>query len=78
MIESIKVAYEITYFKPSGKYYSNGVLLLYQPLDMDKAKDHIKHFKKHGPLPGLTGGWDGPIVINHKEGYPVLVLSEEC
>lgn len=75
--------FRIEYYKPSGKFYASGdAELETQWLDgdpdgmpyMQDAIDAIASRRESGPLPGLTGGWHGPIRIDHDRGFPRLLL----
>lgn len=79
--------FEIWYFKPSGKYYSEGELegeLLEgvnpRIANMYHAKDTIKSLMElDKPLLGLHSSlWkDGSIVINHPDGFPIMITQRE-
>jgi len=75
---------KLLYFKPSGKFYSEGTHqgnfdscsdgnVLY----MQSVVDWVKSLRNKGPLPGLSGGWDGPILVDCDAGYPCLILPEK-
>lgn len=81
-------AITITYFKPSGKMYSteevtweigacedsgSPTLTPY----MQDAVDRIKAARAAKTLPGLAGGWEGPILVDCEEGFPVLIPPED-
>lgn len=76
----------LTYFKPSGKWYTEATLTLrtancgtatHPCCYMNGVADLIRDSRDGGFLPGLTSGrWDGPILINCDQGYPVLVLPD--
>ncbi len=40
---------------------------------MPEIVDQIEERRTNGPLPGLIGGWDGPIVITCSDGFPCLI-----
>lgn len=68
---------KLTYFKPSGKYYSQGE---YQS-DEDHAFnvfDEVKTMQREGKLPGLVEGGGKHFFIHldpveHPLGYPALI-----
>lgn len=76
---------KITYFKPSGKYYTDTTV------DRDvrvigtngcNMNDVVAWLRGHqrdggGGLPGLRNGtWHGPIMVDCSEGYPCLILPQ--
>ncbi len=75
------------YFKPSGKFYSEGdAEMLAQDCGNDYEEVHypicymqdiVDEVKKMMELPGLSGKWDGPIHISCEQGYPVLIPQGE-
>lgn len=67
----------LIYFKPSGKYYSTS--------EYDSSVEHmfqvfqeVDTMKKSGePMPGLTGTWSGPVLVEkaeHLHSHPALIL----
>ncbi len=83
--QQVKVLLKITYFKRTGKYYTDatddftvdecegGTPAMYQ------LSDNIKAIRDSGdiPLPGLCGGWDGFILIDCDNGYPCLIVPKD-
>ena len=71
--------FEVQYFKPSGKFYATGRLSLEVAVVgsagpfMQEAVDHLSALRHRGPMPGLTGGWDGHILVDAEDGYPCLI-----
>lgn len=59
----------LTYFKPSGKYYSEG----------DYTSEHLHEWMiydevlKMEKYPGLVGGWEGFILVQPEDGAPAIV-----
>lgn len=49
---------ELTYFKPSGKYYSGGKLRV-ENLSFYQFVDHVVWLRKNGTLPGLMESTTG-------------------
>lgn len=89
MTESKKEWFTITikYFKPSGKYYSEGSFNLevtdcgppgHPTCYMNEVADHVRGLRDRGErMPGLSGSWSaGHILIDCEEGYPVLILGK--
>lgn len=82
-----KFTFRIVYFKPSGKFYiEKKVRWTVRDCGTPKrptaymyeATDRIQELRDSGGLPGLCGeGWDGPILVECKEGFPVLVMPVE-
>lgn len=77
---------EIEYFKPSGKFYSEAktFILAGDCADgtgpsicyMHDVTDEILRMRAKKRLPGLSGGWDGPIHVSCRDGFPCLVMPE--
>jgi hypothetical protein len=78
---------KITYFKPSGKYYTDATEKReFRSLEggscyMNDVADWIRGLRRQDragtPLPGLSSsGWDGFILIDSEDGFPVLILPE--
>lgn len=68
---------KLTYFKPSGKWYTDGVFT--SKLEyMYEIFDHVRDLRNTSKLPGLgSGSWDGYILVtsdDHPCAYPGLVL----
>lgn len=76
--------FRIVYFKETGKMYSEekytfncrslngGSPLMYELID------HIRDIRDAGaPLPGLTGSWKGPILVDHPNGFPHLIMPKK-
>lgn len=78
--------FKIEYYKPSGKLYvSDKFSLEVDWIDdgspsgipyMHDATDWVRSRRAGGlQMPGLSGCWtDGPIRVNHPDGFPVLIL----
>lgn len=69
---------ELTYFKPSGKYYSHGT---YQSSkdDINHYWDEIQEFQRLGSLPGLMPGGGQEFIIlvgapGHEHDHPKLIM----
>lgn len=84
-----RFAIEITYFKPSGKFYTRerfervfrNVGSVDQPsCHMEHVASYIRGLRDNGgqsALPGLSGdGWDGPIMVDCEQGFPVLIFPK--
>lgn len=71
-----KIEVKLTYFKETGKYYSEESYMEdYIPLF--EIWDRIRNMEK---LPGLTGKWDGPILVNvpdHIHSHPRIIWQGE-
>ncbi len=77
--------FTVWYFKPSGKFYASADF----PLEvaaigpdeshpyMHDAQDFLTDLRLNGkaaePMPGLTGKWFGPMLVNHPDGFPCLI-----
>lgn len=96
-------AFKVTYFRPSGKFYTEEECWLFpcvdagskqtvHPVDggepclsspsayMHDAVDEIERLRDTPgcKLPGLSGNrWNGPILIECQDGFPVLVMPKE-
>ena len=71
----------IVYFKPSGTFYTESTFTVEDvgisiTCDMTAVARSIRQCRKLKDLPGLAGGWEGPILIDCDDGYPVLILGE--
>ncbi len=82
-------SFTIWYFKPSGKFYSEGTMELatdncgsdqHPTAYMQDAVDHICGLRdgKGNHMPGLSGRWHGPILVNCEDGYPCLIPGREA
>lgn len=81
-------SFEVWYFKESGKFYTESnweteVDALGPEGNapyMQEAVARLRGLRDsggQGAMPGLsqwTEGWAGPILLNHPEGYPCLIL----
>jgi hypothetical protein len=71
-----KVKVILTYFRESGKYYSEGIYMEdYLPLY--KIWEKIENMKKH---PGLSMKWRGFISVDvpdHINNHPHLIIMKE-
>jgi hypothetical protein len=69
----------LTYFKPSGKYYTTGEYETNLPY-MYEVFEEVRRMKRENKLPGLNGGsWSGPIYViapDHPNNYPGLIPVE--
>ena len=82
-----KFQFRITYFKSTGKFYAtrNVEYVVAANEDggpyMPDIKVKIVGLRDQGgqsALPGLSGeGWDGYILVDCDEGYPMLILPRE-
>lgn len=77
--------FKLIYFKESGKYYSEATVEwecrtfdggVYMPDVCSKVRQFRKRDQGNVPLPGLCGGWDGPILIDTEFGVPCLIMPE--
>lgn len=78
------ITVNLTYFKPSGKFYAEGTFNLDVkwvnpglPYMYD-VFDAVRNRAKEGTLPGLNPGtWEGPIHVACANGlgYPGIVFS---
>jgi hypothetical protein len=75
--------FQVTYFKESGKYYTESffeckvVIGNLETPYMQEAVDWFIEERKINRAPGLSsGGKEYFALINHKNGYPVLVKPE--
>jgi hypothetical protein len=81
--------YTVEYFKRSGKLYTSDEFeletaytdvgtpegVIHQPYTPE-AVDYIRQCRDGKKLPGLVGGWDGPILVRHEQGVPHLILPK--
>jgi hypothetical protein len=80
-VKPVSWTIKLTYFKPSGKYYTHGEYRT-NKANMFEIADEVEHMNTHGALPGLTSGCEGYFHIHidagdHPNAYPVLVPSRE-
>lgn len=68
---------KLTYFRRSGKYYSDGEYVT-QNTDMFAVFEEVRRMYEGGVLPGLVAGHSYFIVYidanMHPRGYPGLIL----
>lgn len=63
----------ITYFKPSGKYYTDDFVTL-EESDNYHLYDFVQNLNNSRSLPGLQSGtWEGYILIEDKNEVPHLI-----
>ena len=69
---------KLTYFRPSGKYYTEGIYETFLQYDYDIYQE-VSNFVSLHLVPHLqSGSWDGPILIEPAGGVPALCnLSNE-
>lgn len=78
--------FEIEYYKPSGKFYTNATVVWTVRTAaggncpyMADALAKLRALRDTGgpdSLPGLSGeGWDGPIRLTCQDGFPVMLLD---
>jgi hypothetical protein len=79
---------KLTYFKTSGKYYTSATfsrkfrtcLNDTETPYMNDVASHVRGLRDSGgqdAMPGLSGeGWEGYILIECDEGFPVLILPK--
>lgn len=77
---------KLTYFKPSGKYYTDAKFQReFRALEDGSVNMHdvIAHVRGNrdnggqGAMPGLSefrDGWDGAILVDCDDGYPHLLM----
>lgn len=69
----------VTYFKPSGKYYSTGEYIT-QKSHMYEVFDEFRAMLQRGERPGLVDGHSGFTAIlncdEHPMGYPAMFTGE--
>jgi hypothetical protein len=64
----------LTYFRPYGKYYSEGEYETNEPL-LYKIWEEVKNMEKH---PGLSLYWNGIISVDvpdHPNTHPCLIVG---
>lgn len=68
---------ELTYFHPSGKYYSSGEYATKKG-HMFEIFDEVRRMRDSGSLPGLVAGYNPFIVLvkvpKHPHEYPRLII----
>jgi hypothetical protein len=73
----MKFTIKLTYFKPSGKYYSGGEYET-ECKQMWDIADEIRAMSQH---PGLAGQWTwGPIYVDsgeHPSAVPMLLMPKK-
>lgn len=71
---TIEYRVKLTYFKASGKYYSQGEYVT-QRQHLFEVWEEVREMQAH---PGLIGRWgDGPIAVDvpgHPQEHPHLVM----
>lgn len=80
--------FRLVYFKDTGKLYTEANVdwavrysrhddslppTPYMPDAFAKVRG-LRDTGGQGALPGLSGGWDGPILVDCDDGYPGLIL----
>lgn len=63
---------KLTYFKPSGKYYSEGEYNSAYTYAFDIYQE-VRQLNKIANLPGLVGDWYGNILVQPDECAPALI-----
>ena len=58
---------KFTYFKPFGKFYTEGELEVPDAMFWDVIGDIRKMVDFQVAMPGLNGPWDGPIIVEYDE-----------
>lgn len=66
---------KFTYFKPSGKFYSEGEYMTHESV-FYYVEEEIRAMLEEGKRPGLVDGHDGFHVVidasDHPGGFPVM------
>lgn len=66
---------ELTYFKDSGKFYSEAKF--HTDVESFNVGQAVRNLRDRGTLPGLANGtWDGPILATD-DGFPFLIMPKE-
>ena len=70
---------KLTYFRPSGKYYSEGEIHVDGSLELLEIWDHISKLRARGRLPGLIEGAGKEYIISvdapgHRHEHPRLLM----
>jgi len=84
-VETREVEIHLTYFKDSGKYYTdakvtwncemcNGIQVVYMPAVCGRVRGMQERKEQ---LPGLSGSWSGLILVECENGVPCLLLPEK-
>ena len=61
---------ELTYFKKSGKYYSEGEFVVYNDCSLIDIWNQVEALQELGSLPGLTEGTREFIILVNVPGHP--------
>lgn len=63
----------LTYFKPSGKYYTDGDYTTDLKFEWDIFSE-VRNFKT-GEFPGMSDNclWSGYILVQPENGFPALI-----
>lgn len=83
MNQHVMIELDLQYFKPKGKFYTEGKIEVPETWQMYDIADHIKSLRNSGELPGLAKSSNHnyySVFINaenHPNGYPVLINSEK-
>lgn len=69
---------KLTYFKPSGKYYTDGELVLADDADMLTLMKTVRRCVELSCLPGLASGGHGYYHVvcmaeEHPQGFPFMI-----
>jgi hypothetical protein len=78
----LELTLEVQYFKPSGKFYTEGRLTMLIGVgttgvpNMWEATDRLRELQAKGDLPGIKGK-DWIIYVNHPMGYPCIIPIKE-
>lgn len=71
---------QLTYFKESGKYYSDGEYVSEQE-DLGKIWEEVAEMFKRGKRPGLVDGKQGfNTLVNlpdHPHAYPRIIMAKD-
>lgn len=72
---------ELTYFKPSGKYYTEGSFDVTDDTDLSDIWDEVRQMRKDSELPDLSLGsaQDFHVLVNvpqHPHDHPKLLVWE--
>jgi hypothetical protein len=78
-----KFIVDLQYFKPMGKFYTEGKIEVPETWQMYQISDHVENLRNSGEVPGLikrTNHNFYSVYINaenHPNGYPVLINSTQ-